>query len=420
MKIDPSSEAHAVTCRLLDGTSVDILKYEAELVRSVACLKQAMVVGDARPYLAALLSLKTVPGTKELHADAKEAARRGGSDAKTVKDACLCDNFQRHMSEQIALFNAGVSCWIQRFVIVPFKLPKTNRLRDPRVRQELTDKYRITISNLYRQDTHTLTPPALELEKSRMSPALASSSLSCIEPDCLLAHSIMLRDVELSPSSSVDVQDEEIDELHVHLDLNLVGESERARRKVKEEGPCEGLRSADLSPARLHECSDDPQNFDLEDQDAQVCAFDTAEPEGMQAAAATEKRITRKAKGSNKKSKPALNSLALQAERMGMLAAESMEDCAERLPSWATGKRREKKKKEKRSEFVSLRQRPEDPQPERPGVAVRDPRSDRQGEEGGETEAESWTGTGRPSFLDRYIQVSSTGLDDAIPSLPSS
>jgi len=25
MKIDPSSEAHAVTCRLLDGTSVDIL-----------------------------------------------------------------------------------------------------------------------------------------------------------------------------------------------------------------------------------------------------------------------------------------------------------------------------------------------------------------------------------------------------------
>lgn len=105
-----------------DGLSVHPEESERILEEELAgVVAKALVVGEARPYLACLFNLRTVPGTKELDAGAREAAELCGSSAITVKDAYFCPKFRSFLLAGISRYNkrvASPALWIKKFVVV--------------------------------------------------------------------------------------------------------------------------------------------------------------------------------------------------------------------------------------------------------------------------------------------------------------
>eukprot|EP00960_Hanusia_phi_P071834 767645-Hanusia_phi.AAC.2 len=228
-----------------------------------------------------------------------------------------------------------------------------------------------------------------------------------VEPECLPAISCLSQLSEASSSSSSSAEDITLEVLQLELDAEVGSDSPGGRMEGSDKH------------FSLTLCSQESQALEQEKDAESVVASSSTRPSllppclsdtgdlvlhGQRVSA---EKTRKKTKRASKSSEPALRSIASQAERVGMLAAESMQECAERLPGWASGRRREKKAR--RRDFVSLRQSPEELTLDRvageASVGGQEGRAEGEGED-----AEGWTDSSRPSFLDRYIQVTSLVL----------
>jgi len=82
-------------------------------LKQIPAVSQAVVVGDRRNYLGALLTLDS----ERIQAEADTA----GSPARDTKSAAVCQIFRRHLEKQVATVNASQARFetIRRFVILP-------------------------------------------------------------------------------------------------------------------------------------------------------------------------------------------------------------------------------------------------------------------------------------------------------------
>jgi len=127
------------------GKNVAPQAIEKEL-RSVAIVEQAVVLGDRRNYLTALLTLDPLLLTRE--------AERIGSLATDLESAVLCPQIRSHLQKRIHAINSGLSRFetIKRFAMLPVEfsveggeLTPTMKLK----RRVINQKYAVEIENLY-------------------------------------------------------------------------------------------------------------------------------------------------------------------------------------------------------------------------------------------------------------------------------
>ena len=115
-------------------------------LRQIPAVSQAVVVGDRRNYLAALLTLDPQ--------QAPLAAAAAGSPARTPQELAACPLFRRHLEQQVEAVNATLARYetIKKFVILPEELSieagdltPTMKLK----RQVVNRKYAAEIESLY-------------------------------------------------------------------------------------------------------------------------------------------------------------------------------------------------------------------------------------------------------------------------------
>jgi long-subunit acyl-CoA synthetase (AMP-forming) len=128
------------------GENVSPQAVEGELLR-IPVVSQAVVIGDRRKYLTALITLDPERVMSE--------ARAAGSPARTAEEAATCTTLHAHLDKQIELVNRRLARvqTIKRFAILPNpltiaagELTPTMKLR----RQVVIAKYTREIEDLYR------------------------------------------------------------------------------------------------------------------------------------------------------------------------------------------------------------------------------------------------------------------------------
>ena len=122
-------------------------------LKSIPVVAQAVVVGDRRKYLAALVTLDP----ERLKVDAEAA----GSPAKTVAEAAKCKVFQRHLHKQIDQVNEKLARvqTIKKFVIVPTEFTIDGGELTPTMkvkRKVVNEKYKTEIESMYTEATETM------------------------------------------------------------------------------------------------------------------------------------------------------------------------------------------------------------------------------------------------------------------------
>ena len=115
-------------------------------LKSIPVVAQAVVIGDRRKYLAALLTLDP----DQVAAVAKEA----GSQARDAESAAACQQFKEHLQQQIDGVNKRLSRVeaVRRFVILPQELTPEGDELTPTLklkRRVINDKYADEIESLY-------------------------------------------------------------------------------------------------------------------------------------------------------------------------------------------------------------------------------------------------------------------------------
>lgn len=130
------------------GKNIAPQAIEKEL-RRIALVEQAVVVGDRRNYLTALLTL-------DRNALGREAAKLG-STVQDPESAATCPILHRHLAERIAEVNRGLARFetVKRFAVLPVEfsidggeLTPTMKLK----RRLIHDKYADDIDRLYTAD----------------------------------------------------------------------------------------------------------------------------------------------------------------------------------------------------------------------------------------------------------------------------
>jgi long-subunit acyl-CoA synthetase (AMP-forming) len=116
------------------------------LLKAVPVIAQAVVVGDARKYLAALLTLDA----ERVELEAKLC----GSPARTPAQAAACPKFAEHLQRQIDAVNAKLAQvqTIKRFTVLPAELTPEGGELTPTMkvkRKVVAEKYASEIANLY-------------------------------------------------------------------------------------------------------------------------------------------------------------------------------------------------------------------------------------------------------------------------------
>jgi long-chain acyl-CoA synthetase len=116
-------------------------------LKAIPGVAQAVVMGDSRNYLAALLVLD--PDQVSF------VARLAGSRAQHVEEAIQCPRFKAHLQQQVLALNREVLRQeiIQRIALLPNEftvdggeLTPTHKLK----RQVIYEKYNAVIADLYR------------------------------------------------------------------------------------------------------------------------------------------------------------------------------------------------------------------------------------------------------------------------------
>jgi long-subunit acyl-CoA synthetase (AMP-forming) len=115
-------------------------------LKSIPVIAQAVVVGDRKKYLGALVTL-------DPERVAAEAAAAGSS-AKTVAEAAHCAVFKRHLQKQIDEVNSRLARvqTIKKFVIVPHEFSIDGGELTPTMkvkRKVVNEKYRAEIESMY-------------------------------------------------------------------------------------------------------------------------------------------------------------------------------------------------------------------------------------------------------------------------------
>jgi long-subunit acyl-CoA synthetase (AMP-forming) len=115
-------------------------------LKGIPVIAQAVVIGDRRKYLAALLTLDP----ERLKSEAEQA----GSPARTVDDAAKCDLFRRHLEKQIESVNEKLARvqTIKRFAIIPREFTIDGGELTPTMkvkRKVVNEKYKSEIEALY-------------------------------------------------------------------------------------------------------------------------------------------------------------------------------------------------------------------------------------------------------------------------------
>ncbi len=116
------------------------------LLKGIPVVAQAVVIGDRRKYLAALVTLDP----ERIAAEAQVA----GSSAKSVVDAARCKTFQQHLQKQIDEVNATLARvqTIKKFAIVPNEFTIDGGELTPTLkvkRKVVNEKYKVQIESLY-------------------------------------------------------------------------------------------------------------------------------------------------------------------------------------------------------------------------------------------------------------------------------
>ena len=114
--------------------------------KSIPGVSQAVVVGERRRHLAALLTLdpEQLP----------EIARRIGSTASNVIEAASCAAFRAYLEEQVARINSTLASFesIKRFAVLPGQLSVDDGTLTPILklrRRTIDERYRVLIDSLY-------------------------------------------------------------------------------------------------------------------------------------------------------------------------------------------------------------------------------------------------------------------------------
>jgi long-subunit acyl-CoA synthetase (AMP-forming) len=115
-------------------------------IKSIGVVSQAVVVGDRRRYLAALL---TLDGDKIL-----SVASAAGSDARTIGEAACCTKFKAHLQREVDGVNARMARvqTVKRFVVLPGELTIDGGELTPTLklrRKAISEKYAAVIEQLY-------------------------------------------------------------------------------------------------------------------------------------------------------------------------------------------------------------------------------------------------------------------------------
>ncbi len=118
-------------------------------LKAIPVVAQAVVIGDRRKYLAALLTL-------DPHRVPTEA-KLAGSAARTVDEAAKCEVFRRHLEKQIETVNGKLARvqTIKRFAIIPTEFSIEGGELTPTMkvkRKVVNEKYAREIEGLYPAD----------------------------------------------------------------------------------------------------------------------------------------------------------------------------------------------------------------------------------------------------------------------------
>ncbi|MES1211365.1 MAG: long-chain fatty acid--CoA ligase, partial [Acidobacteriota bacterium] len=115
-------------------------------LRQIPAVSQAVVVGDRRNYLAALITLDPLRAPLEA-----EAAKSPG---RTPQELAACPLFRAHLERQIEAVNANLARYetIKKFVILPAELSIEAGELTPTMklkRRIVNQKYAVEIESLY-------------------------------------------------------------------------------------------------------------------------------------------------------------------------------------------------------------------------------------------------------------------------------
>lgn len=122
-------------------------------LKSIPVVAQAVVVGDRKKYLSALLTLDP--------ARVKAEAEAAGSRAETSAEAAKCTVFQRHLQKQIDQVNEKLARvqTIKKFVIIPHEFSIDTGELTPTMkvkRKVVSEKYNTEIESMYAKGTERI------------------------------------------------------------------------------------------------------------------------------------------------------------------------------------------------------------------------------------------------------------------------
>ncbi|MBX3258374.1 MAG: AMP-binding protein [Labilithrix sp.] len=122
-------------------------------LKSIPVVGQAVVVGDRKKYLAALVSLDP----ERVRTEAEAA----GSPAKTIAEAAKCNTFRKHLQKQIDELNGKLARvqTIKKFVVVPTEFSIDGGELTPTMkvkRKVVNEKYKVEIESMYAEVTAEL------------------------------------------------------------------------------------------------------------------------------------------------------------------------------------------------------------------------------------------------------------------------
>ena len=122
-------------------------------LKAIPIVGQAVVVGDRKKYLAALVTLD--PDRLKVETDACN------SPAKTIAEAAKCDAFRKHLQRQIDEVNEKLARvqTIKKFVVVPTEFSIDGGELTPTMkvkRKAVNEKYRLEIESMYVEATESV------------------------------------------------------------------------------------------------------------------------------------------------------------------------------------------------------------------------------------------------------------------------
>jgi long-subunit acyl-CoA synthetase (AMP-forming) len=115
-------------------------------LKQIAAVSQAVVVGDRRNYLTALLTLDPERAAAE--------AEKAGSPARVPRDLAVCPTFRRYLEQQVEEVNKTLARYetIKRFAILPRELSVEEGELTPTLklkRRVVLERYKAEIEGLY-------------------------------------------------------------------------------------------------------------------------------------------------------------------------------------------------------------------------------------------------------------------------------